>query len=123
MKVKVVKDSVIHGQKIYKTDETFELNDDVAISLLERGYVEIEGGEEVAKALAEKGIETLNVPFEREQLEAMDYKELAQLAKDLGVKVSRKKDELVERILEFHADEEVAGETESDELPNTEMPE
>lgn len=130
MKVTVIKDSVIYEQKIYKKDESFELDNEVAISLLERGYVQIEGGEEVAEALKEAGVDTISVPFQREELEAMEYKEVVALAKDLGLNAGGKKAEIIERILEFHADEEAGddeeladGESESDELPQTDMPE
>ena len=122
MKVTVVKDSVIYNQTIYKKDESFECDDAIAISLLEREYVSIEGGEEVAQALTDAGIETLTVPFERAELELLDRAELVQLAKDLGVKANGKSEEIIERILEVHVDEEEDSES-TDDMPATGMPE
>lgn len=128
MKVTVIRDSVIHAQQIYKVGDSFELDDDVAISLMDRGYVSIIGDEGTVEVLEEKGVTTMNVPFERADLELMEYRELVTLANELGLKVGRKKkDEVIERILEFRADEEVEEiahdeESETDELPNTDMP-
>lgn len=124
VKVTVIKDSVIHRQQIYKINDSFMLDDKVAVRLLEDGYVSIEGGEEVAEVLAEAGIETLDVPFQKNQLEEMEYAEVVQLAKDLGVKASGKKTDIIERILESQSDDEVIeDDADCDEAPNTGMPE
>ena len=122
--VTVIKDSVIYDQKIYKKGESFDLDEKMAISLMEREYVYITGDEKVAEVLAENGVDTISIPFERAELELMEHKEIVQLAKDLGLKASGKKAEIIERILEFHAEEEFADdEAEDTEMPNTDMPE
>lgn len=124
MKVTVIKDSVIYQQTIYKEGQSFDCDDAIATSLLERGYVSVKGGEETAKALADAGIETLDVPFNREQLEEMDRTELIALAKDLGLKASGKNSEIIERIVEFHEIEEIENNDEElGEMPDTGMPE
>ena len=124
MEVKVIKDSVLYNQSIYKKDETMIVDDKIAVSLMERGYVQIEGGEEISQLLEDEGVETLDVPFDKEQLEKMDYKEIVQLAKDLDIKASGKKEEIIERLLESNVedDEFLNEELSDDELPNTDMP-
>ena len=125
MKVIVIKDSVIHGQRIYKTGEAFELDNAVAQSLIERGYVtpEIHQPEDLPSNSDEEPIG--GIEYSREELAKFDRKELQRLAKNLGVKASGTNEEIIERVAELHAVEETADDEElgEDELPNTSMPE
>lgn len=126
MKVIVCKEdeSVIYNSNIYRHGESFEVDDAIGKSLIDRGYV-------AAADAAGEG----------DTLEGMSYPKLKKLAAEMGVAATGTKDELIERIRNAGetADEtetedeeeseggEVEGEEESgetaDELPNTDMPE
>lgn len=119
MNVTVTKEneSVIYNGKIYSHGQSFDVDEVIGKSLIERGYVA------AADAVcAEKSLEDLS------------YAELKKLAADMGVSATGKKEELIDRIrsaseedeAETEAEEEQEseeGEADAEELPNTGMPE
>ena len=122
MKVTVIKndESVIYGGNIYKCGESFEVDDLIGKSLMERGYVAAEG-----ESQTESG------HLDEAQLRAMPYPSLKRLAADMGVSAVGDKETLIARICAVEVDceapsddeEEFEDEEPSDELPNTDMPE
>ena len=130
MKAVVIKqdESVIYKGNIYGYGDSFEVDDSIGKSLIERGY--IQGETEKADLFEEE--EVCDVKAE---LEEMSYQDLKAYASELGVSAKGKREELEERILkalaeniedasEELADFEEAEEEEADsELPNTSMPE
>ena len=125
MKVIVIneKESVIYNGEIYKFGHSFDVDEVIGKSLIERGYVT---SEEVGEAEMHTGY------LDADEVREMSYPELKKLAASLGLPTNGKKDELVERILEAGAtapededeEEEEADETpDSSDLPDTGMPE
>lgn len=124
MNVTVTKknESVIYNGKIYSHGQSFEVDDVIGKSLMERGYVssaEVEDEAELHDAVVDSG-----------DLDKMSAADLKSLAAQLGLDAKGRKDELIQRI-RAHAeaapeesdDLEDSDAEESDELPNTDMPE
>ena len=126
MKVTVTKEneSVIYNGTIYSHGQSFDVDDAIGKSLMERGYVS-----DASSDAASGG----------NLLETLSYPELKKLAAEKGVAATGKKEDLIARILaaeaedEYEADEEqdaaedeepkaAEDESEADELPNTSMP-
>lgn len=133
MKATVInkEESVIYQGNIYRYGDSFEVDDSIGKSLIERGYIK---GETDNSDLFDED-EVCDVKAE---LEKMSYPQLKAYASKLGVSASGKKEELIARILEFLAEDENEDETDfeevdgkdsdedeepGDELPNTSMPE
>lgn len=124
MNVTVTKknESVIYNGKIYSHGQSFDVDDVIGKSLMERGYVssaEVKDEEELQDAVADS-----------DDLDKMSYPDLKSLAAQLGLDAKGRKDELIERIRahaeaapEEHDDLDDSAPEESDELPNTDMPE
>lgn len=114
MNVTVIKDSVIYNGKIYAKDESFEANDLIGKSLIERGYVA-----EVDEA------KVLTGHLDKTQLEEMSYNDLKALASQMDLSAKGSKAELIERICgaEVSVDEDAVDEETTDEMPDTSMPE
>lgn len=133
MLIKVIKDSVIYRGVIYPLDKEFECDDAIAESLIGRGYVEPVRGfyeeEELENEVTSDNEEVKGHLDPTDLAENYSYQELKKLASDLGVSANGKKEELIERICSVEvgyspdAVVEVEEEEESDELPNTSMPE
>ena len=125
MKVTVIKDkeSVIYNGKIYGKGDSFDADDLIAKSLIERGYVSASSSEEEGEAVVHTGT------LDESQIKEMSYPELKKLAAEMGLDASGKKDELIARIcateigVEADAVVDPEGEESSDEMPNTDMPE
>lgn len=127
MKVIVISknESVIYDGKIFKLNDTFEADDAIAASLIERGYVAeaiapvpVEGEvEDPAPSVTDEADEADSIE-ESDGLEEASYTELKKLAASMGLPSNGKRVELIARI-------RAAGETEDTEaeLPNTAMPE
>lgn len=113
MKVTVIKknESVIYNGVIYSKGQSFEADDLIGKSLIERGYVEAVGD-----------TETHTTHLDAEQLKGLSYHELKKLASNMGLDSSGKKVDLIARLcaVEVYADFDPAG-LYSD-LPNTNMP-
>lgn len=125
MLVKVIKDSIIYHGNIYKTGTSFEIDDAIAKELIQNGNV-VAKGNETAEEVAEQT--TVEGTISKEQLESMKYQELKKLASDLGINASGTKEELIDRIANEPVEAEPEAiieddEEESEELPNTSMPE
>ena len=123
MKVIVINknESVIYNSKIYREDDTFEADDVVAKSLIERGYVK-----EVTSPDAEAEAEVQTGYLDKSQLEDMSYSSLKRLAAQMGLDATGKKPDLIARISaeEVTVGEETEAEAEETDgdLPNTAMP-
>lgn len=116
-------DSVIHNGVIHKFGQSFEVEDSIGKSLMERGYVAAEG-----EAMEEAHLD-------RAQLMAMPYASLKRLAADMGLSSIGNKEALVSRICDATVYCEPQSEVEedsvegddledtADDLPNTSMPE
>lgn len=131
MKVIVIKksESIIYNGEIYKYDDTFEVDDAIGKSLIERGYVnEVTYPEPLPEAEAEAEAEIVEGYLDTKDLEGMTYAELKHLAAEMGLDATGKKADLISRIsgeavnVEAEAVLEEEAE-EADELPNTNMPE
>lgn len=116
-------ESVIYNGEIYGYDDTFEVDDAIGKSLIERGLIsgetdkenlfsedEVADGEEIREAIEM-----------REDIDEMSYQELKSYASKLMISASGTKGELIERIKMYLANLPEAEETE--ELPDTSMPE
>ena len=134
MFVKVIHEteSVIYKKEIYKKGDTFEIDEALAASLVERKYVEpaepFDGVidveyKEVVEEKIEDEAETVKGKFDKEQLMGMDYAEIKKIASDLGIKAVGKKDELIKKICAEEVEIPVEAMITEDELPNTDMPE
>ena len=125
MKVIVINknESVICGGKIFRENDTFEVDDVVAKSLIERGYVK-----EVTNTDTEDEAELKTGYLDKNELEEMSYSELRRLAAQMGLDATGKKTDLIERISgeEVTVGDETEAEDEAEEadgdLPNTAMP-
>lgn len=139
MLVKVINksESVIYGSKIYGYEQSFEVDEIIGKSLIERGYVEQAGGvvrEEDAGAkgeqVADDVAETHTGYLDEAQIASMSYQDLKRLAAQMGLDTKGKKDDLIARICaeEVKVDDEAVAEDETTEgetagdLPNTSMP-
>lgn len=127
-KIKVIndKESVIYRNQIYIFGDEFEIEDtDVAMSLMERGYVEaVTDSPELYPE-----VETASVEAEG-SLEEMSYQDLKKMASEMGIDASGKKNELIERIRNHVANSTIDETTDDedpeeivDEAPITSMPE
>lgn len=131
MKVIVIKksESIIYNGEIYKYDDTFEVDDAIGKSLIERGYVnEVTYPEPLPEAEAEAEAEIVEGYLDEKDLEGMTYAELKHLAAEMGLDATGKKADLISRIsgeaVNVEAEAVLEEETEeADELPNTNMPE
>lgn len=126
MKVTVIKEneSVIYNGEIYRHGESFEVEDAIGESLMDRGYVSEDF------PVAEDEAEEQEAAVESGELGEMSYADLKSLAAQLGLDAKGRKDELIERIrahAENRPDEDAAdlndADESADELPNTDMPE
>ena len=117
MKVIVTKknESVIYNGNIYSHGQSFDVDEVIGKSLMERGYVAADGAADAEKSL-----------------EDMSYPELKKLAAEMGLSATGKKEDLIARINgaseedETEADDEEQESEEdetADDLPNTGMPE
>lgn len=133
MYVNVIKEneSVIYHGKIYGHGASFEVDEAIGKSLVERGYVVCIGDE----AKMQTGY------LDADQLGEMSYPDLKRLAAQMGLDATGKKDELIARIcgVEIFYEEETNAEdndvdteaedsdadadVEDSELPQTSMPE
>lgn len=125
MKVTVThhKESVIYNGVIHKFGQTFDVEESIGKSLMERGYVSAEGDAQMEGHL------------DKAQLMAMPYSSLKRLAADMGVSAVGNKETLIDRICASTVYYEPQNEVEDDsvesdalgdhddELPNTAMPE
>ena len=128
MKVTVIKpdESVIYGGKIYAHGESFEVNDLVGQSLVERGYVAAEGED-----VQEEEVHHDEAHLDEAQLRGMAYSALKKLAADMGVSAVGDKETLIARICAVEAeceapsdvDEAPEAEEAADDMPVTDMPE
>ena len=127
--VKVIKDSVIYDGKIYKLDDTFKLDDIIATELIKNGNVvafqeaEIIEPDNAEDSQVEQDV--LTGTLDAEDLKSMKKDDLVRLAQQMGLDTKGTKDELIERIsnVEVEVDEEEEDDVEeTDELPNTSMP-
>lgn len=129
MIVKVIKEneSVIYNSTIYKYNESFEADDAIAASLIERGYVEAISAPAVPveeDTVADEA-ELIEGTLDENALEGMTYAELKHLAAEMGLDATGKKADLIERISaqEVTVEKEAIVEEESaGDLPNTDMP-
>lgn len=120
MRVTVIKNSVIYKGEIYGIGGSFDADELIGKSLIERGYVKETDGAEVIEGTLDEA-----------QLQEMSVKDLKRLAGDMGLDTSGKKDELIARIcnekvnVEVEEDEIVdeGGNEAADDLPDTSMPE
>lgn len=127
MKVTVTKqnESVIYNGVIYTHGKSFDADEQIAKSLIERGYVE---AEEAAPDVEDEA-DMQTGYLDAAQLAEMPYPELKRLAAQMGVDATGKKEELIARIcaVEVGIEDEAVVESEEDEpagdLPNTSMPE
>lgn len=128
MKVTVIKkdESVIYNGVIYRNGESFDADDLIGQSLVERGYVTT-AIPEVTPAIPDDEGEaednSANV-----SLQEASYTELKKLAASMGLPANGKKNDLIARITAAQeaADTEVTDEADEeipDDLPNTDMPE
>lgn len=126
MKVTVIKEneSVIYNGEIYRHGESFEVEELIGKSLIDRGYVSADFPVEEEEA------EMQEEEVDSEDLDKMSYPDLKSLAAQLGLDAKGRKDELIERIRAHAAErpEETAADLDeaeeaADELPNTDMPE
>ena len=121
MKVTVTKknESVIYNGNIYGHGQSFDVDDVIGKSLIERGYA----ADAAADAAGEK-----------DSLEAMSYADIKKLAAEKGVAATGKKEEIIARLRAAEEEDESADESNedetaeeedesADELPNTAMPE
>lgn len=113
MNVTVTKknESVIYNGKIYSHGQSFEVDELIGKSLMERGYV--------SEAAQEP-------PAGENPLEGLSYAQLKKLAAERGVAATGKREELIARIAEAEndaAEEQDDTEEATDDLPNTDMPE
>lgn len=116
-------ESVIYNGVIHKFGQTFDVEDSIGKSLMDRGYVAAE-----CDAMEEAHLD-------RAQLMAMPYASLKRLAADMGLSAVGNKETLVSRICDAtvycEPQNEVEAETveaeamddTADDLPNTSMPE
>lgn len=111
MIVTVIKqsESVIYNGKIYSCGQSFDVDDLIGKSLMERGYVSVNGESPVTEEETKK----------ESCLQEVPYTELKKLAASLGLPANGKKEELIERISAVENESESG----TDELPNTDMPE
>ncbi len=124
MLVTVIKDSVIYNGVIHANGKSFEADEKIAKSLIERGYV---------KPADTEGEADLQTGYlDESQLEEMSYPDLKSLAAQMGLDSKGTKKELIKRICatkveaegEAVIEEDAAPEEESaGDLPNTSMPE
>ena len=120
MIVTVIKknESVIYGGKIYTSGQSFEVDESIGKSLIERGFVALASPPSSPKTEENDG--------DSSDLHEKSYAELKKLAGQMGISANGKKDELIARIESAREEVEAeAGEEEdfSDDLPNTDMPE
>lgn len=107
-------ESVIYNGKIYSHGQSFDVDDVIGQSLVDRGYVSVTAQEATAGG---------------NPLEELSYAELKKLAAERGVAATGKKDELMARLMGNNKPDESDCEAEddveesADELPNTDMPE
>lgn len=116
-------ESVIYNGVIHKFGQTFDVEDSIGKSLMDRGYVSAEGDAQMEAHL------------DRAQLMAMSYPALKRLAAEMGVSAVGNKETLIDRIcaetvycepqneVEAGPAEGEALEDTADDLPNTSMPE
>ena len=145
MFVKVIheKESVIYKEGIYKKDDVFEVDEVIAESLIERGYVvptEVSEAEviDVEYEEVEEEVETVKGKWDKEDLKTWKVAELKELAEELGIEATGKKEELIEKICEVEVEipsDEIITEEEFEEIqeaseeetdgegPDTGMPE
>jgi len=124
MNVTVIKnnESVIYDGKIYSHGQSFEVDDLIGKSLMERGYVAMSIPDSVIEATTSPDGEgnTDDVSI-KASLENASYTELKKMAASMGLNANGKKTDLIARIIGAEQD------TEEDEalgdLPNTDMPE
>lgn len=122
MRVTVIKDSVIYNGKIIENGKSFDANDLIGQSLIERGYVAIAGS--VEETVDEAKV--LTGHLDEAQLRGMSYADLKRLAAQMELDAKGTKEELINRITAEEVDvpEEAVVEDEiSDEMPDTSMPE
>ena len=129
MNVTVIKEqeSVIYNGVIYYHGDSFEVDEAIGESLMERGYVAITAAapaDEAPVEDTEEAVEELQeAVVEADELEGMSYSELKRIAAQKGLSAIGKKDELIARIREAEMPVEEAEESDCEELPNTAMPE
>ena len=112
MNVTVTKEneSVIYNGKIYTHGMSFDVEDVIGNSLMNRGYVSVTSQE---------------APAPENDLEGLTYAELKKLAAERGVEATGRKVDIIARLRGIEAADEEAEDLdeEADELPNTGMPE
>lgn len=123
MNVTVIKnnESVIYEGKIYSHGQSFEVDDLIGKSLMERGYVAISVSESVDEVTTPSDDEDNTDDVSIASLENAPYTELKKMAASMGLDSSGKKKDLIARIIgaEQNTDEDEP----LDDLPNTDMPE
>ena len=114
-------ESVIYNGIIYRNGESFDVEDVIGKSLMDRGYVSSTAP--VEEAEMQTGY------LDENQVNGLSYPDLKRLAAQMGLDATGKKEELVARICaeEVGIEDDAAVEAEEDEaaddLPNTDMPE
>lgn len=131
-------EAVIYKRKIMAIGDTFDADDTIAESLIERKVVEPaepvpfeeptdeEPVEEEAvgeEPTDEEPVETVKAKWDKDDLMEWDYAEIKKLASDLGIKAVGKKEELIEKICEVEVEIPLDEIMTEDELPATGMPE
>lgn len=124
MKAKVITtdESVIYNEKIYCCGDEFEIDEAIGKSLIERGLIAgVTANENLFPEEVAAADETLEAVEMRADIDEMSYSELKSYASELGLSAIGKKGELIARIKEHLSDLDEADD--SDEIPNTSMPE
>lgn len=106
----IVKESVIYKGKIYRKNDHIEIDDKVGASLVKRGCI-IEYSE----------AETVKGNWDKEDLKTWKVAELKELAAELGIEATGKKEELIEKICEVEVEipvNETITEEEIEEIQN-----
>ena len=126
----IVNESVVYNGSIYKKNDIMNVDDAVGASLVKRGVItafEETEEESVEEFIEEKSVETVNGKWDKEDLKTWKVAELKELATELGIDATGKKEELIEKICadkaEIPVDAIITEEEAIEELPNTSMPE
>ena len=121
MKVTVINnsESVIYNGKIYGYEQSFDVDETIGKSLIDRGYVAETSSHNEVKPVEEQDEEVIDTA-ESNDLEDMSYQELKRMASQLGLDATGKKDELIARINAYNSTEEYI--CDDGDLPNTSMP-
>lgn len=127
MIVTVIKDneSVIYNNKIYSKGQSFEVDDIIGKSLMERGYVAMDVTDSDADVETSPDDEgNTDDTSTNASLEEASYTELKKMAASMGLNANGKREELIARIIEAEqgAEQESDEEEALDDLPNTDMP-